>query len=97
MTPAVFDKLFELHEPLMERNNTNYREAVLARHRLFAILRYLSTGDTMQTIATSFGLGYLTVWNILRNDLKLVWKKLQPIYLPVSKHYPFFVTIIDVE
>ena len=65
MTPQRFDHLLSLVGPLISHQETKFRAPVSANERLAVTLRYLATGDSMQTIAFSYRLGHSTVCNII--------------------------------
>jgi hypothetical protein len=53
---ATFYEILEQIKPLIERQDTNYREAVTAEQRLSCTLLYLATGTTMQQMASMEGI-----------------------------------------
>jgi hypothetical protein len=67
MTPAQFDAVLRMIETDIMKKDTTYRIAIPPRQRLIVALRYLATGDSFQTIATSFSMG--------RSTVKLIGKK----------------------
>ena len=54
MTPQRFDNLLSLVGPLITRQATVMRSPISAGERLAVTIRYLVTGDAMQTISFSF-------------------------------------------
>jgi hypothetical protein len=50
------------------------------------LFRYLGTGDSIRTIATSFSLGRSTVWKIIRETTRHMWTALSRDNLKVSNH-----------
>ncbi|XP_035709493.1 uncharacterized protein LOC118436159 [Folsomia candida] len=83
MTPIQFDKVLGMVTLDITLQDTNYRLSIPPRHRLFIGLRYLVSGDSIKTIATSFSLGRSTVQNIIKSVNQALWKNLQPVYLKV--------------
>ena len=65
MSPSRFDDLLRRVKPLIVRKTTQLREPVAADERLSVTLRYLVTGDSMQTISFSYRLGHSTVSYII--------------------------------
>ena len=64
MFPTVFEKLLRLVAPLIVKSDQK-RESITPAERLSVTLRYLATGDSHQTIAFSYRLGYSTVNKIV--------------------------------
>lgn len=67
MTPDMFSHLLNLVGPSITRKTTNFRAPISAAKRLAITLRYLVTGnsmqtDSMQTISSSYRVGHSTVW-----------------------------------
>ena len=48
--PSRFDHLLSLVGPAITRQETNFRSPISAGERLAVTLRFLATGDSMQTI-----------------------------------------------
>ncbi|XP_035714843.1 protein ALP1-like [Folsomia candida] len=83
MTPIQFDKVLGMVTLDITLQDTNYRLSIPPRQRLFIGLRYLVSGDSIKTIATSFSVGRSTVQNIIKSVNQALWKNLQPVYLKV--------------
>ena len=81
MTPQRFDHLLSLVGPLISHQETKFRAPVSASERLAVTLRYLATGDSMQTIAFSYRLGHSTVCNIIDHTCDKIWDGLSKKYL----------------
>ena len=81
LTPQRFDHIFSLVGPLTSHQETNFRAPVSASERLAITLRYLATGDSMQTIAFSYCLGHSTVCNIIDHTCDKIWDGLSKKYL----------------
>ncbi|CAL8383211.1 unnamed protein product [Gadus morhua 'NCC'] len=80
----LFEKiwLYNQQEPeeerIVEEKDTNYRRSISAAERLSICLRFLATGDSFRTIATSFRVGASTVafivsdgWRIYRRVIEV--------------------------
>ena len=65
MTPMTFDGLLRRVGPLITRNTTQLRNPISPGERLAVTIRYLVTGDSMQTISFSYHLGHATVCHII--------------------------------
>ena len=50
MYPSIFRELLELKTPLVHREDTNMREVISRKHRLFATLRFLASGLTFENL-----------------------------------------------
>ena len=81
MTPTRFDNLLSLVGPLITRQTTIMRAPVSAGERLAVTIRYLVTGDSMQTISFSYRLGHSTVCGIIDDTCSAIWEALSPEYL----------------
>lgn len=79
MTPRRFDYLLKLIEPLI--THTGPRKPIIPAERLAVTLRFLSTGDSQQSIALSFRLGRSTVCNIIYETCGAIFTALSTIYM----------------
>ena len=79
MSPERFDHLLGLVGPVISRQTTNFRSAISPGERLAITLRYLVTGNPMQTISFNFRVGHSAVCGIMDNDA--LWNVLVPEYL----------------
>ena len=84
MIPAQFDIVFGLIEVDITKRITTFRMSIPPRQRLFVTLRYLATGDSFQTIATSFSMGKSTVRSIVDQVNNALWRRMSPIYMKVA-------------
>jgi len=64
MTPERFDNLLLLVGPMLTKKSL-HRERNSAGERLSVTLRFLTTGDSQQTISFSYRIGLTTVSNIM--------------------------------
>ena len=73
--------------PSITRQDTEFRQAIPPGERLAITLRFLVTGDSMQTISFSFRVGRSTVSGIIDTTCEALWEVLLPHYLqrPSSK------------
>ena len=81
MTPSRFDHLLSLIGPQITRQHTNFRSPISGAERLAVTLRFLTTGDSMQTIAFSYRMGHSTVCTIIPETCDAIWNALAPEYL----------------
>ena len=85
MSPAKFDELLSRVGPVISRRVTRMREPISPGERLAVTLRFLVTGDSMQTISFSFRLGHSTVSYIIENTCDALWEVLSPEFVCVPK------------
>lgn len=85
MSPTRFDDLLNRVKPLISRKTTQLRESVSAEERLAVTLRYLVTGDSMQTISFSYRLGHSTVCYIIEDTCEAIWRALSVDFLRPPK------------
>ena len=81
MTPSRFDRLLSLIGTALYRKGTVMRSPVSPGERLAVTLRFLATGDSMQTIAFSYRLGHSTVCKIIDDTCEAIWNALAVDYL----------------
>ena len=81
MTPQRFSHLLSLEGPSIKRQDTRLREAIPPDERLAITLRYLVTGDSMQTISFSHRVGHSTVSGIIDATCDALWRVLTPEYM----------------
>ena len=81
MTPQRFSQLLSCVGPFIKRQNTRLREAIPPDEGLVLTLRYLVTGDSMQTISFSYRVGHSTVCGIIENTCDALWSVLMPEYM----------------
>ncbi|KAI7789427.1 hypothetical protein IRJ41_012110 [Triplophysa rosa] len=82
MSVAQFDALLAILKPHIKKKTTNFRETFDPEQRLAVCLRYLSTGDSFTTIASSFRLGISTVGMIVRETCDQICLQLKDTYMP---------------
>ena len=80
MTPERFSLLLREIGPII-RQDTNFRRAIPPGERLAITLRFLVTGDSMQTISFSYRVGLSTVAGIINQTCEAIWNVLQLEYL----------------
>ena len=86
MSPATFDNLLCRVGPSITKQSTRLRKPISAGERLAVALRYLVTGDSMQTISFSFHLGHSTVCDIIGNTCEAIWETLSSEFVPAPKN-----------
>ena len=81
MTPQRFSHLLSHVGTSIRRQDTRFRQAVPPDERLAITLRYLVTGDSMQTISFSYRVGHSTVSGIIDSTCDALWNVLLPQYM----------------
>ena len=78
MTQQRFSHLPGLVGPAITRQDTTFRQVIPPDERLAITLRYLVTGDSMQTISFSYRVGHSTVNGIINSTCESLWNVLLP-------------------
>ncbi|XP_030216454.1 uncharacterized protein LOC115546823 [Gadus morhua] len=73
LSRAQFDDLLARVGARISRQDTNYRRSISTAERLSVCLRFLATGDSFRTIATSFRVGSSTVASIVSDGVTAIW------------------------
>ncbi|XP_054929960.1 uncharacterized protein [Dermacentor andersoni] len=81
MPPSSFDTLLHLVRPVIERQDTPFRQSISAHDRLAMTVRFLANGDTMRSLSFNFLTGRSTAGMIVRETCAALWEILQPIYV----------------
>ena len=81
MTHQRFSHLLSCIGPSIKRQDTRLRDAIPTAERLAITLRYLVTGDSMQTISFSYRVGHSTVSGIIEDTCDALWAVLMPEYM----------------
>ena len=81
MTPASFDYLLSLIQPLITKTDTTMRKAIEPGLKLAVTLHHLSEGASHASIAAHYRLGRSTTSQVIYDTVDALWKTLQPIYL----------------
>ena len=76
MTLDRFEHLFSLVEPLITKQDTNYRKCIPARKRLVITLRYL--GSSQQALSMTYRVGKSTVCSIVKHVCHAIYTALAP-------------------
>ena len=81
MSPDRLSHLLALVGPALTRKTTNFRAPISPGERLAITLRYLVTGDSMQTISFNYRVGHSTVCGIIDSTCDSLWNVLAPEYI----------------
>lgn len=81
MSPIIFQELLSAIRDRIEHFSN--RTPISPAERLAITLRFLSTGDSQQTISTSYRMGKSTIHYIINETCEAIWDKLSATYLKV--------------
>lgn len=90
MPPTVYKELLDEVRPLITYQNTNFRRAISPEERLSLTMRYLTRGDSVETLAQGYLVGKSTVLPIIQDTCKAIYSVLQEDYLNVSSFFIFY-------
>ncbi|KAK4310795.1 hypothetical protein Pmani_014212 [Petrolisthes manimaculis] len=78
--------LLRLVTPLIEKQDTNMRQAVTAEERLTLTLRYLATGESYRSLSCQFRISHNLISSIIPTVCKAIYKVLQSsfVHLPTT-------------
>ncbi|XP_068094485.1 uncharacterized protein [Hyperolius riggenbachi] len=77
-----FDALLSKLKDALQRQDTNIRLAITPTERLLITLRFLATGHSYAALHYQFLMGRSTVRYLVLDTCKLIWKVLQPEFMP---------------
>uniref|UniRef100_A0A8C1RJU9 DDE Tnp4 domain-containing protein n=1 Tax=Cyprinus carpio TaxID=7962 RepID=A0A8C1RJU9_CYPCA len=83
MSQYQFQGILDIVKEDISKSQTNFRNPISARDRLAVCLRYLATGDSYRKVYLNYHLGKSTVPTIIPEVCDTIWKKLQPLYMPI--------------
>ena len=81
MSPDAFDHLAQLLQPVMQKQNTNFRQPFCVKERLAVTLRYLASGDSQQSHGWVHRIGKATISKIIKETTNAIWEVLKEVYL----------------
>ncbi|XP_075742364.1 uncharacterized protein LOC142796168 isoform X3 [Rhipicephalus microplus] len=83
MSPSCFDTPLEMVRPRIKKNDTNYRKAIPAEHRLALAIRqgFLAAKETSRSSSFNFLTGRSTACVIVSEVCQAIWDVLGPIYV----------------
>lgn len=87
MDSDMFDVILDKVRPGITKKDTRLRSAIPAVQRLCVTLFYLSSGDSIRTVALFFRMGESTVRSIIYDTCQVIWETMQPVYLQ-TPHSP---------
>lgn len=81
MSHEDFEYILEMVKPLIEKNNTQLRESILAGERLALTLHFLSTGQSFASLQYLFRIPLPTISAIIPKVLDAIWTTLKDEYV----------------
>jgi len=85
MCPPTFGELSELITPLVQTDDTNMREAISPKHRLFATLHFLVSGLTFDSLKFETAIAAQTLGRIIIEMCEAVTRVLKS-YIQVRRN-----------
>ncbi|KAM6992687.1 uncharacterized protein LKV04_008658 [Tautogolabrus adspersus] len=79
--PVQFHMLKELINPIIRRQNTNYRDCISVRDRLMITLHFLATGESFRSLSHQFQVGLSTIRQFVPETCAAIYKVLKDKYL----------------
>ena len=65
MKPGTFDEIYQKVKPLIEKKNTNMRNAISAHARLCITLRFLASGASYRELMYAFRVSVSSISQII--------------------------------
>ncbi|KAI5101905.1 protein ALP1-like isoform X2 [Silurus meridionalis] len=78
--PVQFHMLKELLTPLIQRQNTNYRDSISVEERLVITLHFLATGESVRNLSHHFRVGVSTIRQFIPESCAAIYKVLKEKY-----------------
>lgn len=83
LSKANFDLLLDLVGPIIEKQNTIFREAIPPSERLMVTLRYLATGDSFMSLSYFFRISQPCITKIIPETCEAIFQSLKDQHLKV--------------
>ena len=81
MDTILFDELYEKVRPVIEKKNTNMRDAISAHDRLCVALRFLASGSSYGDLMYSFRISTSAISKIIPEVCEAIYNVLKDEYL----------------
>ena len=81
MSPDPFDHLAQLLQPVIQKQNTHFRQPICVKDRLAVTLRYLVSGDSLQSLGWAHRIGKTTISQIIKETTNTIWELLKEVSL----------------
>lgn len=76
-----FDKILQHVRPVIEKQDTQFRDAIPAQQRLCVTLYFLATGDSIHSLHLFFRMGQSTIRDIIYETSQAIWDTMGPLYM----------------
>lgn len=80
-----FEELLAQVTPLIEKQDTNMRQAVTPAERLTLTLRYLASGESYRSLSCQFRISHTLISSIVPSVCKAIYEVLGPRYISLPK------------
>ena len=77
MSTDAFDHLAQLLQPVIQKQNTNFRQPICVKERLAITLCYLASGDLQQSLGVGHRIGKATISKIIKETSNALWETLK--------------------
>lgn len=78
LTVPKFEELLEMISPLIQKEDTRWRESISCRTKLEITLRYMASGDSLKSLQYLFRVPYNTISVLLPEVLSAICEVHQP-------------------
>ena len=68
MSPDAFDHLVQLLQPVIQKQNINFRQPTCVKERLAVTFRYLASGDSQQSLGWAYCIGKAAIPKIIKEE-----------------------------
>ena len=86
MEPGTFDEIYQKVKPLIEKKNTNMRNAISAHARLCMTLRFLASGASYKELMYAFRMSVSSISQIVPHVCNTLYDVLKEDYLSPPKN-----------
>lgn len=83
MDEHCFEEIFKLIENDISRKDTILRTAIPGREKLAVVLRFLATGESIQSLNFQSKISRATISNAIKEICEAIFRRMQHIYLKV--------------
>ena len=85
MSPDTFDHSVQWLQPVIQKQNTNFRQPIYVKERLAITLCYLASGDLQQSLGVGHRIDKATIFKIMKETTIAIWEVLKEVYLKPSQ------------
>uniref|UniRef100_A0A671NAK6 DDE Tnp4 domain-containing protein n=1 Tax=Sinocyclocheilus anshuiensis TaxID=1608454 RepID=A0A671NAK6_9TELE len=81
VVPNQFQQLLQMVTPIIQRQNTNFRDAISPGERLMITLRFLATGESFRSLHYAFRIGCSTLIELIPETCRVIYQVLKERHL----------------